>query len=114
MEELLFHGFEVLSVRQDSRDYELTMTHWARRFDERAAALPSRWSEEIYRAFRVFLWGGVYGFRTNRLQAYSLVAERRADAGPTTGQPPPPRSFSRLGRQPLRRLIPREHRSGRR
>ena len=47
--------------------------------------IANRWSESVYRAFRIFLWGGVYGFRTNRLQAYSLVAERRSDPGPRPG-----------------------------
>jgi len=85
IEELLFHGFDVLHVRQESHDYELTMWHWAQRFDASHATIADRWSEEVYRAFRLFLWGGVYGFKTNRLQAYSLVAERRADAGPRPG-----------------------------
>jgi cyclopropane-fatty-acyl-phospholipid synthase len=85
VQELLFHGFEVLTVRQESHDYELTMTHWARRLDEAHTLIADRWSEEVYRAFRVFLWGGVYGFRTDRLQAYSVVAERRADGGPRPG-----------------------------
>lgn len=85
IEELLFHGFDVLNVRQESRDYELTMRHWAERFDDAHRDIADRWSEEVYRAFRVFLWGGVYGFKTNRLQAYSLVAQRRVDAGPRPG-----------------------------
>ena len=85
IEELLFHGFDVLEVRQESHDYELTMGHWAKRFDAAHREVADRWSEEIYRAFRVFLWGGTYGFRTNRLQAYSLVAERRTDPGPRPG-----------------------------
>lgn len=85
IEELLFHGFDVLSVRQESRDYELTMGHWARRFDAAHQDIADRWSESLYRAFRVFLWGGTHGFRTNRLQAYSLVVERRTDAGPRPG-----------------------------
>ncbi len=86
VEELLFHGFEVLNVRQESHDYELTMTHWARRLDGAHRVVADRWSEEVYRSFRVFLWGGAYGFRTSRLQAYSLVAERRSDPGPRPGQ----------------------------
>ena len=85
VEELLFHGFEVLNVRQETHDYELTMRHWAQRFDAAHREIAERWSEELYRAFRVFLWGGVHGFKTNRLQAYTLVAERRADAGPRPG-----------------------------
>jgi cyclopropane-fatty-acyl-phospholipid synthase len=85
IEELLFHGFDVLGVRQDTHDYELTMRHWAMRFDAARQEIVDRWSEETYRAFRVFLWGGTHGFRTGRLQAYSLVAERRSDAGPRPG-----------------------------
>ena len=85
VEELLFHGFEVLEVRQETRDYELTMTHWARRLDAARETVAERWGDELYRAFRIFLWGGAHAFRTNRLQAYSLVAERRTDAGPRPG-----------------------------
>ena len=85
LEELLYHGFDVLNVRQDTHDYELTMRHWAERFDAAHAAVADRWTEEVYRAFRVFLWGGVHGFKTNRLQAYTVVAERREDAGPRPG-----------------------------
>jgi cyclopropane-fatty-acyl-phospholipid synthase len=85
IEELLFHGFDVLDVRQETRDYELTMGHWAKRFDAAHQDIADHWSEGLYRAFRVFLWGGTHGFRTNRLQAYSLVAERRDDAGPRPG-----------------------------
>ena len=85
VEELLFHGFEVLEVRQETRDYELTMTHWAQRLDAARTTVAERWGEELYRAFRIFLWGGAHAFRTNRLQAYSLVAQRRDDPGPRPG-----------------------------
>jgi cyclopropane-fatty-acyl-phospholipid synthase len=85
LEELLYHGFDVLNVRQDTHDYELTMRRWAERFDDAHPEVADRWTEEVYRAFRVFLWGGVHGFRTNRLQAYTVVAERREDAGPRPG-----------------------------
>lgn len=85
VQELLFYGFEVIATSQDSHDYELTMRHWAERFDAAHRQVADRWSEAVYRAFRVFLWGGVYGFRSGRLQAYSLVAERREEAGPRPG-----------------------------
>jgi cyclopropane fatty-acyl-phospholipid synthase-like methyltransferase len=91
VQELLFHGFEVIGVRQETRDYELTMRHWAERFDDPRAAVAERFGVELYRAFRLFLWGGAHGFARNRLQAYSVVAERRADAGPRPG------SLRRLG-----------------
>ena len=85
VQELLFNGFDVIRVRQETHDYELTMRHWAERFDAAHREIADRWSERAYRAFRVFLWGGAHGFRTNRLQAYSVVAERRPDAGPRPG-----------------------------
>jgi cyclopropane-fatty-acyl-phospholipid synthase len=85
VEELLFHGFEVVQVRRETHDYELTMARWAQRLDEARETVSARWGDELYRAFRIFLWGGSHGFRTNRLQAYSLVAERRADPGPRPG-----------------------------
>jgi cyclopropane-fatty-acyl-phospholipid synthase len=80
--ELLLHGFEIVRVRRETDDYELTMRHWAERFDAAHDEVAARWGEPVFRAFRVFLWGGTHAFRTNRLQAYSLVAERRPDRGP--------------------------------
>lgn len=83
--ELLYHGFEISEVKRETRDYELTITHWAERFDAAREKIVARWGEKTYRAFRVFLWGGSHAFATNRLQAYHLVAIRRADRGPRPG-----------------------------
>ncbi len=85
VQELLFHGFEVVETRRESRDYELTMRQWAQRLDAAHDEIRERWGEQVYRAFRVFLWGGSHCFHTNRLQAYSVVAERRVDGGPRPG-----------------------------
>ncbi len=85
IEELLFHGFEIVGLRRETRDYELTIRHWAQRLDANHEMIADRWGEELYRAFRIFLWGGCHGFQTNRLQAYHLVAERRGDPGPRPG-----------------------------
>jgi cyclopropane-fatty-acyl-phospholipid synthase len=84
-QELLFHGFEIVEVRRETRDYELTITHWAERFERARPDIIQRWGEQTYRAFRIFLWGGAHAFSTNRLQAYHLVAERRCDPGPRPG-----------------------------
>jgi cyclopropane-fatty-acyl-phospholipid synthase len=85
IQELLYHGFEVSEVVQETRDYELTITHWAERFEEARADIIARWGEQTYRAFRIYLWGGSHAFATNRLQAYHLVAVRRPDRGPRPG-----------------------------
>ncbi len=85
VQELLFHGFEIVEVKRETHDYELTITQWAERLENARPQIIRRWGEEVYRTFRVFLWGGAHAFRTNRLQAYHLVAERRLDRGPRPG-----------------------------
>lgn len=85
--ELLHHGFEIVDVTRETRDYELTMREWARRLDAAEHEITARWGEETYRAFRLFLWGGAHAFRTNALQAYHLIAERTADPGPRPSVP---------------------------
>jgi cyclopropane-fatty-acyl-phospholipid synthase len=74
--------FEILDVTRETRDYELSMLEWAKRLDAAKDDVVARWGEETYRAFRLFLRGGAHAFRTNALQAYHLVAERRAAPGP--------------------------------
>lgn len=83
--ELLYHGFEIVEVRRETRDYELTISHWAARLDANHDVIAARWGEDLYRAFRLYLWGGAHAFRTNRLQAYHLVAEKRNERGPRPG-----------------------------
>jgi cyclopropane fatty-acyl-phospholipid synthase-like methyltransferase len=83
--ELLLHGFEIIEVKRETRDYELTIQHWADRLDASHSIVAERWGEDVYRAFRMFLRGGQHAFQTNRLQAYHLVAERRPEAGSRPG-----------------------------
>jgi cyclopropane-fatty-acyl-phospholipid synthase len=85
LEELLFHGFEIQRVRGETHDYELTTREWARRLDERHDEITARWGENVYRRFRVYLWGCTHAFASERLQAYSVVARRRYDPGPRPG-----------------------------
>lgn len=85
VEEFLFHGFELLEVQNESRDYELTMRQWAERFDAARAAIVERWGEKVYRAFRVYLWGGCHAFHVDRLQAYHLTVRRGDGPGPRPG-----------------------------
>lgn len=80
--ELLNHGFEILDLKRESRDYQLTMLEWAKRLDAAKDSIVEKWGEETYRIFRLFLWGGQHAFQTNSLQAYHLVAERTGSRGP--------------------------------
>jgi cyclopropane-fatty-acyl-phospholipid synthase len=83
--ELLYAGMDIVRVREESHDYELTMRHWAERFDAQHSMVASRWGEAVYRAHRLYLWAGCHQFKSGGLQAYHLVARRRADPGPRPG-----------------------------
>jgi cyclopropane-fatty-acyl-phospholipid synthase len=75
IERLLFSGMEVLSIENESVHYGRTMLEWARRLDENREAIVGRWGERLYRAFRLYLWGGSQAF-PELIQAYHLVARR--------------------------------------
>lgn len=82
MAEFLYHGFEVIEVARETKDYELTMLEWAKRLDSAKNEVIAGWGEETYRVFRLFLWGGTHAFKTNALQAYHVVAEKTNSPGP--------------------------------
>lgn len=83
--EVLYQGMDLIEVKNESRDYGETMRQWAERFDAARDKIVERWGERTYRAFRLYLWGGSRAFAHDYIQAYSLVAERRVDAGPQPG-----------------------------
>lgn len=73
--ELLRHGLQIERVQNESSHYARTMLHWAQRLEQNRDSIVSRWGETIYRAFRLYLWGGSQAF-PHLLQAYHLVAQR--------------------------------------
>jgi cyclopropane-fatty-acyl-phospholipid synthase len=79
--ELLYHGMDLMELQRESRDYELTMLQWARRFDANHEMITTRWNPQLYRTFHLYLWGGCHCFRRDVLQAYHLVARRRGERG---------------------------------
>lgn len=85
-QELIYHGFAVGSVEENSKDYEKTMREWAIRLDANRTLVRQKWGEYHYRTWRVFLWGGYAAFQSGRLQSYTVVAERRDDEGPRPGR----------------------------
>jgi cyclopropane-fatty-acyl-phospholipid synthase len=85
IQEALYHGFNVLEVKEESHDYELTMLHWARRLDLHRDEIVQRWGERLYRIFRLYLWAGVPAFRDDQLQAYHLVVRRGEKPGRRPG-----------------------------
>ncbi|KAH7382668.1 S-adenosyl-L-methionine-dependent methyltransferase [Phaeosphaeria sp. MPI-PUGE-AT-0046c] len=87
MAEMLYHGFEIVEVVRETRDYELTMLEWAKRLDAAKEDVIGKWGEKTYRMFRLFLWGGMHAFKTNSLQAYHMIAERTPTPGPRPSIP---------------------------
>ena len=86
IQELLFNGLDLLSIENDTHSYHLTMRYWATRFDENRDVIIKRWGTKIYRAFRIYLWGGCHALKNNNLQAYHLVAQKSNDRGPRPGR----------------------------
>ncbi len=82
LQEMLYHGFLPIQVLQDDQDYSRSMKHWAERIEPHKEAIAKRWGAETYRAFWLYLWSGAYVMHKDLLQAYHLVAERRAVPGP--------------------------------
>lgn len=85
VQELLFHGLDIIETKNETHDYDLTMRHWAERFEEHRDEIVARWGEELFRIWRLYLWTGSYGFHADELQAYHVVAQKRPDRGPRPG-----------------------------
>jgi cyclopropane-fatty-acyl-phospholipid synthase len=82
VQELLYYGMEIVEIKRETHDYELTMKHWATRFDNGSKKIIEKWGEETYRAFRLYLWVGCHCLRANTLQAYHIVAQKHFLPGP--------------------------------
>jgi cyclopropane-fatty-acyl-phospholipid synthase len=67
--------FELLSVKNDRRDYYLTTRHWAENLDSHRDEIVRRWGERLYRRFRLYLWGCVHVFDADRVTAYRLLLQ---------------------------------------
>jgi cyclopropane-fatty-acyl-phospholipid synthase len=85
LKELLFHGLAIVETKNETHDYMLTMRHWAERFEAHRDEIVAKWGEETFRIWRLYLWTGSYGFHEDSLQAYHVVAQKRADRGPRPG-----------------------------
>jgi cyclopropane fatty-acyl-phospholipid synthase-like methyltransferase len=85
VQEFLYYGFQVEQMKCDTRDYELTMRHWAERLDAARDFIVKGWGEKVYRAFRLYLWGGSYALHVDTMQSYHVVARRLEQKGPRPG-----------------------------
>lgn len=83
--EFLYHGIDVLEVKNETRDYGLTCVDWARRFDAIRDEVVAKWGERLWRVWRLYLWGGGHAFLRNDLQAYHVLGRRSESPGPRPG-----------------------------
>jgi cyclopropane-fatty-acyl-phospholipid synthase len=67
--------FTLTSVNDDRHNYFLTCREWARRLDEARDEIVRRWGDQLYRRYRVFLWGSAAAFDTGLVQAYRWVLQ---------------------------------------
>ncbi len=81
LQEFLMHGFKVEEVVDETHDYALTLGHWAARFEVNRQTVVERWDEAVFRAFRLYLWGGARAMHNRQLQAYHVVAQRTEAPG---------------------------------
>ena len=65
--------FQLLSVHDDRRNYELTCRAWARNLDRHRDEIERRWGSPLYRTFRLYLWGCADAFKRDLAQAYRVV-----------------------------------------
>lgn len=62
--------FVVTEVHDERHNYYLTCRAWAQRLDAAREDVQRRWGMDLYRRFRIFLWGSAAAFHSNQVQAY--------------------------------------------
>lgn len=67
---------QLLSVHDDRHNYELTCRAWARNLDRNREAVESRFGSQLFRTFRIYLWGCADAFKRDLTQAYRVVLRK--------------------------------------
>jgi cyclopropane-fatty-acyl-phospholipid synthase len=67
---------EVLAVYNDRHSYYLTCKAWAKNLESARDEIISRWGEQLYRRFRLYLWGSAYAFLSLEMDAYRVVLQK--------------------------------------
>lgn len=68
-------NLEVLRVYNDRHSYYLTCREWAKNLELARQEISKRWGEQLYRIFRLYLWGSSYAFYCRSMDAYRVVLE---------------------------------------
>lgn len=68
--------FRLRSLHDDRHSYYLTTKAWAEALDDSRDEVERRWGPQLYRKFRLYLWGCADAFHRDRTQAYRWVLEK--------------------------------------
>jgi cyclopropane-fatty-acyl-phospholipid synthase len=63
----------VVELYNDRHSYFLTARQWARNLDSNYAFIKDKFGEDVYRRFRLYLWGTAYQFQSGGLDCYRMV-----------------------------------------
>lgn len=78
LEEVARSPFRLLGVYDDRHSYHLTTKAWAEALDRSRGLVEGQWGPEVYRKFRLYLWGCAQAFQDDMAQAYRWVLEKPA------------------------------------
>ena len=71
------NGFEPIALHNDRHSYYLTLQAWARNLEAAHDAVRHIVSEQVYRLFHLYLWGGAHQLeRSGSLESYRVVFQR--------------------------------------
>ena len=62
-------------------DYDTTLLHWHRNFEDHWAELSDRYDERFHRMWRFFLLSSAGGFRSRKTQLWQIVLSPRGVPG---------------------------------
>jgi cyclopropane-fatty-acyl-phospholipid synthase len=71
---------DLLAVYNDRHSYYLTCKAWAENLEAARDEIVRRWGEELYRRFRLYLWGSAFAFLNRGMEAYRVVLELPREA----------------------------------
>jgi cyclopropane-fatty-acyl-phospholipid synthase len=63
----------IVELYNDRHSYFLTARQWARNLDSNYAFIKDKFGEDVYRRFRLYLWGTAYQFQSGGLDCYRMV-----------------------------------------
>jgi cyclopropane-fatty-acyl-phospholipid synthase len=65
--------FQLEGVWDDRHNYYLTTKAWAQKLDHHRELIEQKWGKQLYRIFRLYLWGSAEGFHSGMIDAYRVV-----------------------------------------